>query len=78
MSIPTAKDFVKQLTRSGGGRNIYSAEDCAYVAIEFAKLHSQAQAEVTSKVLDVDNDGDYVNHPTKNAIINAYPLTNII
>lgn len=50
-------------------------------AIEFAKAYAKIQVETALKaashILDVDNDGDYIQHPTKEGIINAYPLTNI-
>ena len=54
-----------------------SGEYISDIMIEFAKLHVEAALKEASNVLTVDNDGDYINHPTKDSILNAYPLTNI-
>ena len=45
--------------------------------VDFAKMHVVQALKEASNVLTVDNDGDYINHPTKDSILNAYPLTNI-
>jgi hypothetical protein len=46
-------------------------------AIEFAELHVRNALIEASKVLTVDSDGDYLEHPTKNSILHSYPLENI-
>ncbi len=49
----------------------------AKAMIKFAKLHVEAALEQASKVFDVNTDGDYLEHPTSERVIAAYPLSNI-
>lgn len=45
--------------------------------IEFAQMHVEAALKKATHVLDVNNDADYIEHPTPRRILNSYPLTNI-
>lgn len=52
--IPTAEEFARSLTSSGGGRNIYSIQEVAMVAIELSKLHVQAALKAASENARMD------------------------
>ena len=69
--IPTAEEFVNQYDWEN------STLDIPSVLREFAKLHVEAALEQASKVFDVNTDGDYLEHPTSERVIAAYPLSNI-
>lgn len=56
ISIPTAENFVKQLTNSRGGRDIYSKKECAYVAVEFARLHVKHARDKFIEALSLDDE----------------------
>ena len=43
----------------------------------YTKLHVEAALEAATKVLDVNKDGDYLQYPTTERILNSYPLINI-
>jgi hypothetical protein len=79
MSIPTAEEFLKKYN----GHDHSKSEGCScryrdIVALrEFAKLHVKKALIKAGNVLNVDNDGDYVEYPTRDLIINSYPLENI-
>ena len=45
---------------------------------KFAKLHVEEALKKASNILDVNSDGDYINHPTHDKILNAYPLDKIV
>ena len=76
--IPTAEEFLNNY-RFEAGEMIGNRDfdTMALYAKEFAKLHVQAALEEASHVLDVNADADYVKYPTKDSILNAYPLENI-
>lgn len=64
--MQTAEEFIKNFHRQEG----HTFEQTVPVAmIEFAKLHVEAALKIASNKFDY-----YFN---KNAILNAYPLTNI-
>lgn len=74
--IPTAEEFLLQKGCSKGEND--SFEDVLeYYLTEFAKLHVEAALKAASSVLDVNNDADYIEHPTEERIIATYPLENI-
>jgi hypothetical protein len=70
-NISTVEEFCKSFKPTGKTWQ----ENFHQTIIEFAKLHVEAALKNASKVLDVDNDGDYIEHPTTERILNAYPLT---
>jgi F420-dependent methylenetetrahydromethanopterin dehydrogenase len=58
--------------------NVYWDENTAEdFAIEFAKIKVQEALKQARKVLDVNTDGDYIDHPTSERIVDSYPLENI-
>lgn len=71
--IPTAEKLFEQKNPQDGILPEWAKD----LMIEFAKLHVRKALQAASKVLDVDGDGDYVQHPTPELILFAYPLTNI-
>ena len=79
MNIPTAEEFLKEYNNHNHSKS--EGCSCRYrdiVALrEFAKLHVKKALIKAGNVLNVDNDGDYVEHPTRDRIINSYPLENI-
>ena len=44
---------------------------------ESGRIHSQEALKEASKVLNTNVDGDYIEHPTKERILNSYPLDKI-
>jgi len=79
--IPTAEEFLKQVSPNdefGLRIDLGNSKKHIYeIMCRFAKLHVEAALKEASNVLSVDNDGDYINHPTKELIIKSYPLENI-
>ncbi len=73
-TIPSAKDFLRERYSE---RDLTSFNDNVEALQEFAKLHIEPALQEASKVLDVDADGDYIQHPTSERILNAYSLANI-
>jgi hypothetical protein len=73
----TAQQFLKN-KGDADFRLSKSGKFISDIMIEFAKLHVEQALKEASNVLTVDNDGDYINHPTKDSILNAYPLNKII
>lgn len=76
--IPTAEEFFyPNVTKSRLRNTGISKKGCEELMIKFAKLHVEAALKEAGNVLNVDNDGDYINHPTRELIIKSYPLENI-
>lgn len=75
--IPTAEEFLKQFELGNTGK--IDIEDSKEAIIEFAKLHVKAALEAA---LEDSPHGSSTDIPTyedmKKAILESYPLTNII
>ena len=75
--IPTAEEFLKQFELGNTGK--IDIEDSKEAIIEFAKLHVKAALEAA---LEDSPYGSSTDIPTyedmKKAILESYPLTNII
>ena len=72
--VPTAEEFFEQTIQRGVND---THTNYLKAAREFAKLHVEATLKYAVAVLDRNNDGDYIEHPTQERILNAYPLENI-
>ena len=69
--IPTAEELSKKYTRL---RSAVALKDLSDFAIEFAKLH----VEAALKEAEIEGQTNWGNsQKMKDAILNAYPLTNI-
>ena len=69
--IPTAEELSKKYTRL---RSALALKDLSEFAIEFAKLH----VEAALKQAEIEGQTNWGNSKKmKDAILNAYPLTNI-
>ena len=75
--IPTAEEFIQQFAQDFKTKYEGNGGTVKNLMIEFGKLCAQAALKEASKVLEVNSDGDYIEHPTSEKILNAYPLTNI-
>ena len=70
--IPTAEEFLKQFELGNTGK--IDIEDSKEAIIEFAKLH----VEAALKEAEIEGQTNWGNSKKmKDAILNAYPLTNI-
>ena len=67
--IPTAEEYLKRMLKMG----MSSSE----IMKGFAKRHTENALKEASKVLDTNTDADYVEHPTKERILNSYLLNKI-
>lgn len=77
-NIPTAEEFLNNFRFEAG--KVIGNRDFDIMALyarEFAKLHVEAALKAATHVLDVNADADYIKYPTKDSILNAYPLENI-
>jgi hypothetical protein len=73
---PTAEEFLQQRDCIRNVEDFYNDVQPIDL-IEFAKLHVEAALKKATIVLARNADGDYVEHPTQERILNSYPLDKI-
>jgi hypothetical protein len=73
--LPTANEWLE--TFGADADDMFYRYSVEEAMIEFAKLHVEAALKAATHVLDVNADADWIEYPTDERILNAYPLTNI-